>query len=168
VHVALGEIAAAGVERQPPGGGQEVLHHEEIVGLLRGEEAVLDQAHEHAAGEVLVALHHVHVARAEARHLVELRRHRGEGRRGVEWRVVGARGVPVLRALRGAQEIGRARLEIARPLGGDDHERGGAVVLHAAVEEAEGLHDPARGVVRLRGQRPPVHNGSRVGLRMMI
>ena len=96
VHVALGEVAAAGVERQPPVGASRLSDREEVVGLLGGEEAVLDQAHEDAAGEVLVALHHVDVLGRDAGHLVELRGHRGEARRGVERRVVAAGGVAVL------------------------------------------------------------------------
>ena len=39
-------------------------------------EAVLDQGHQHAAGEVLVGLHDVHVLRAHAGHRVQLLRHR--------------------------------------------------------------------------------------------
>ena len=46
--------------------------------------------------------------------------------------------------------------------------RGGAVVLHAAVVEPEGLHDEARGVVRLGGKRPAVHDRARVRLRVMV
>src|SRR5215813_3557330 len=56
MHVALGEIAAARVQRQPSLGREQVLHLEEVVRFLSGEEPMFHQAHEHAASEVLVAL----------------------------------------------------------------------------------------------------------------
>ena len=58
--------------------------------------------------------------------------------------------------------------QVAGALGGDEDQRGGAVVLQAAVEEPEGLHDPARGVVRLGRQRPAVHHRARVVLRVVV
>ena len=66
VHVALGEVAAARVERQAPARREQVVEREELVGLLGGEEAVLDEAHQDAAGEVLVALQHVDVLGPDA------------------------------------------------------------------------------------------------------
>src|SRR5215470_12603374 len=168
VHVALGEIAAARVERQPSLRREQVLHLEEVVGLLGGEEAVLDQAHEHAPREVLVALHHPHVLGLHPRHVVELRRHRGEARCGVEGRIVAARGIPVFGALGYAEAVRGVRPQVARPLRRDHDDGGGAVVLHAEVVEAQGLDDPARGVVGLQRARPAVHHRARIGLRVVI
>jgi hypothetical protein len=74
----------------------------------------------------------------------------------------------MLGALRDPEKIGRALRQIAGAIRGHHHDGGGAVVLQAAVEEPERLHDPARGVVGLGGERPAVHHGSRVALRMMI
>ena len=83
---------------------RHVLGLQEVVRLARREEAVLDQAHQHAAGEVLVALHHVDVLGLHLSHVVKLRRHGGEARRRVEGSIVPARGVAVLGALGDAED----------------------------------------------------------------
>ena len=70
VHVAFGQIAAAGIERQPPGGRDKIVEREKVVGLLGFEETVLGQRHHHAAGKVLIALDHVDIGRSDPGHTV--------------------------------------------------------------------------------------------------
>ena len=72
------------------------------------------------------------------------------------------------RALRGAEDIDGLLAQVARPLGGHEDHRGGAVVLLAAVVEVERLDDPARGVVGLFAERPSVHHRSRVVLCVLV
>jgi hypothetical protein len=80
---------------------------------------------------------------------------------------VAARAVPVLGPLGHPEKVGGAA-QIAGALGRDQDQRSGAVVLHAAVKEPEGLDDPAGALVRLRSERPSVHDRPRVGLGVMI
>ena len=70
VHVALSQVSAAGVERHLAAGRDQVFQLEKLVALLRCAEAVLDDSHHHADGEVLVALHYIDIAGADLRHLV--------------------------------------------------------------------------------------------------
>ena len=81
MHVAFGQVAAAGVQRHLPRWRIQVLEGQEFVGLLRLDEAVLDQAQQHAAGEILIGLHDVHILRAELRHVPHVLRHGLEMRR---------------------------------------------------------------------------------------
>ena len=134
-----------------PPGALEVFEGHELVDFVRIAEAVLHQAHHHAAGEVLVALADVHVAGLDAGHRVQPLRHRLEVRRAVVGGVVRRGRLAVVGALRRGQQICGLLLKVAGPLGGRQHERGGAVVLQAAVEQVERLHDPARVVVVLSG-----------------
>ncbi|MBN9511760.1 MAG: hypothetical protein J0H97_00045 [Alphaproteobacteria bacterium] len=92
------------------------LRHERF-GQSSERRALLDQAHQHAAGEVLVGLHDVDIGRLEARHVVELRRHRGEARCAVERRVVDPRAVAMLGALLQSQVRRRQQLDRAFQMG---------------------------------------------------
>ena len=71
-------------------------------------------------------------------------------------------------ALHGAEEVHGSVRELLGPLGRHEDDGGGAVVLHAAVEQAVGLGDPAALVVGLARERPAVHHGPRVLLRVVV
>jgi hypothetical protein len=120
-----------------PGGGDQVLEGEKLVGLLGGKETMLDQAHEDTTGEVLIALDDVDGLRTCPGHRVEMRGHRGEARRGVGRRIVATGGVSVLGALGHAEQVRRPLADIARALRGNQDQRGRPVVFHAAVEQPE-------------------------------
>ena len=129
---------------------------------------MLDEAHEHAAREVLVALDDVDVGRRHPGHRVEVRRHRREARSRVERGVVDRGAVTMFRTLRHAEHVDPLLAQVARTFGGHQDERRSAVVLEAAVEEPERLDDPARRVVHLGRQRPPVHHRTWIRLRVLI
>jgi len=127
VHVAFGEVTAAGVQRQLSPRRQKVLQSKELVRLLGLEEAVLGHAHQHASGEVLVALQHIDVAWAELRHLPQMRRDRAEARGSEVRRVERTGGVTMVGALRHRQHIGRRVAKILRALRRHKDQRGGAI-----------------------------------------
>ena len=58
--------------------------------------------------------------------------------------------------------------EVARLFRRHQDQRGRAVVLLAAIEQAPGFDDPARGVVGFGRERPAVHHRARIGLGMVI
>ena len=91
-----------------------------------------------------------------------------EAGRGVLAGVVDGRPVAPPVALDGAEEVDGPVRELGRPLGRHQDHGGGAVVLHAAVEQAVGLGDPAALVVRLGRQRAPVHHRPRVLLGVVV
>ena len=78
VHVALGQVATAGVEREPAIGPRQVLRRQEPLRLLGRAEAVLHERHDHTAGEVLVRLDHLNVGGADAGHRPEAAGERAE------------------------------------------------------------------------------------------
>ena len=168
MHVALGQVAAAGVEGQQAGGRNQVLEREQFVCLLGSTEAVLDDGHHHAAGEVLVALQHVDVPGGHLGHLVQPRRQRGEAGGRVQRRVVARGAGAVLGSGGGPQQVHRCVRQVADTFGGHHDERRRAIVLHAAVVEAMRLDDPPCLVVGLRGQGTAVHHRPGIVLSMVI
>ena len=168
MHVALGEVAAAGVQRQVAVRGQETLLDEVLVAAVRRAEAVLDEAHQHPAGEVLVALQHIDVAGAHPGHLVEARGEGLEGRSGVVWRVVHRRTGAEVGADGGAEQVGGRMGDVLGAFGGHQHHGGGAVVFQAAVVEVKGFDDPAGGVVGGLVEGPSVHHRPWVVLRVVV
>src|SRR5271154_1563498 len=70
VHVTFGEVAAAGVERELAVGRRKIFEGAELVDLVGGKEAVLNETHHDSTGEIFVGLHNVNVLRPDARHLV--------------------------------------------------------------------------------------------------
>ena len=58
--------------------------------------------------------------------------------------------------------------EVLRTFRRNQDQRGGAIVLLAAIEQAIGFRDPARRVIHLFGERTAVHHRARIGLGVMI
>src|SRR5260370_22871216 len=63
VHVALGQVSAAGVDRQPAAGPGEIFERAEIHHLVRMTKAVLHETRHHRAGEVFIDLRDIDVTR---------------------------------------------------------------------------------------------------------
>src|SRR6266481_1282127 len=133
MHVAFGKIAAARIEREPPGGRSKVLEREKLVGLLRFEKAMLSQRHDHAAGEVLIALNHADIGRAETRHPVKVRRDGIEARAGIERRIVGHGSRAISGSDSRTEQVNRLVPKIPGALLSNEHERGRAIIFHAAI-----------------------------------
>ena len=168
VHVALGEIPAARVERGAPVGSDEVVEREHLVRGLVGAEPVLDERHHHSPGEVLVRLHHVDVVRANSCLRPHARRQCPEPRTCVVGIVVrGCTGAEPA-ALCCAEKVDRPLREVTGTVCGDEHHRRGPVVLETAVVQAVRLDDPPRLVVLGRSEGSAVHHRPRVLLGVVV
>ncbi len=80
MHIALGDIAAARVEREFAVRRGQVLQRAQLHDAVGIAEAMLDQAYRHCAAEVLVNLHDIDVLGSDFRHFVQTRRERPEMR----------------------------------------------------------------------------------------
>ena len=77
---------------------------------------MLDQAHHHSAGEILVRLERVNVLRPDTGHLIETRRERFKIRRRVVRLIVRRRVLPVVRPLRRRHQVRGFLFHVPRTL----------------------------------------------------
>src|SRR5690606_28795689 len=115
--------------------GEKILHPEKLIGLFRFAETVIDHAQENAAGEILVTLEHIDIARADTG-LTEKPRGNGlEIGRGEIRRVMdgGTRAISATGGRR--QQIGRAMRKIARALRRNQNDGSSAIRFLTAIVE---------------------------------
>ena len=145
-----------GVDRQRAAETDAAVHDERPALALLAEAQDFELA-DHREGEAVVDLGDVDVLGADARHVVGARR----GLHEAELQQVGTlrdRSRRFGMALGHAHDRDQRLLQVARAVGAADDDGRTAVALEAAVEQAEGIGDHARGVMLLDRERLVHHH----------
>ena len=164
VDVGLAELAAVGVDRQPAAASVVAGTHE-VLGLAARAETELLELLQHEGREVVVDHRGLDVGGRQAALLPELARdqpHLWQARDVVAVQ----RGhdlLAVADALRCSLDDHGFAFQVARALHRGDHHRHRTVAFLAAIQQAQRLADPARGLVIGQRDGLAMEEGGRVG-----
>ena len=143
----IGDVAAAGVDRQPAARCRQVLDRDEVARGLRGAEPVVDDRGDCHPGEILVDLRHIDVLGPITRLSPHPLRQIDEADARVRLVVVLARSCRGRGPHHAGQQVGRFLLHLFGPLGRDNDDRSRAIVFARTIEQVIGFGDIPRPLI---------------------